>query len=329
MTPNRTSSLLVLAILLVSSAAVRGDVPSHGEVQPKIPPVDPAIQAELKPWHPFERAWDREATVVVKAGYKTHGQMCLFLPGGGNVMLSRTSFVPSAALRGKVACPTFDKHPFGLGGPQFPHNFAEGRTYLVFLKPTEASLAKLNTPDPTGAAIAALTDDEYVAVVDLSETAAEAEAGRTPATKSGTHDGFTFTPVRWDALREADDVAGLDVQEQYLSFIRAVVLKPGASAKDVRSYLGRPTVWTVKSDGFSCAYRLHHGKNEGKGTVVGEVTIEFSADLKMRKFEVGYGRCTRKTEHESSWEAVTPDEVKQLLRNGDRGDGKDGQDRKP
>jgi hypothetical protein len=138
----------------------------------------------------------------------------------------------------------------------------------------------------------ALGPDEVVAVVDLSQTEIEARDEATTAHRSGTRDGFEFSPAVWAAARDAATVT----REQHASlagFIAATLLaRPGATTAEVRAWLGAPDTEDRWSGG-RLVYRYwlsrtNYGSPVEKG-VYGQVELQM-VDGTVERGSIGYYR---------------------------------------
>jgi hypothetical protein len=277
----------------------------------KVVPSYAEIRAHLKPWHPFQKAWAEKASLVIKATYFRGKYPCVFFRNGSAAMPVRFSFEKVKVLKGDMACANVDVCIGDLDESRFPHDLASGRSYLVFLKPYPDSAALLKDPATEFTHDTQLSQDELVAIIDLSQNEAEAEAVKVPATRSGTYRGFTFTPEKWAALRAAK-VSDLEAQKRFQAFIEGVVATPAASLADVRSYLGKPDRWYRNTDGLFYEYSMSRGAKAVKGLVVGSVALRFSEDLELARCSVRYYRCLEAGARGSTWRQLSADELKQL-----------------
>ncbi len=110
----------------------------------------------------------------------------------------------------------------------------------MFLKPGKKTLQRMQDKE---VAWVRFSDDteEVVAIVDLSQSRAEAEAMSVKATRSGTYGGFQFTPEKWRWLR-ASKTVDLESQKAMIAFLTNVVLREKSTLASVRSYLATPTI---------------------------------------------------------------------------------------
>ena len=244
---------------------------------------------ELKPWHSFRKEWATEATGIVKATYQQSKGPCIFYADGSSAMPVRSTFKMKEVLKGDISCPSFDAHVAGIHEGPFPHDFVEGRTYLVFINPHELSWARLKNSKTEFTFDTALGRDEFVAIIDLSQSESEAQDMGVQATRSGTFASFTFTPKKWAALRDAESI-DLGAQKQFQSFIENVACPRAASLKDVRSYLGAPDDWYLRKDGPYYRYEMNHGAKLRKGVVSATMELSFAGDLKLARLQIKYQR---------------------------------------
>lgn len=278
---HRPICLFALAGAIVGCSLPAEDPPQSGKTHP----VNPEILAELKPWHPFKPEWAAEATVIIKATYSRKGP-CIFKADGSIAMPATDTFRRDKAFKGEVACAWFEVGLPAADGQRIPR-LVERRSYLLFLKPREPSLALLKNPKAEFTWDSELGPSELVAVVDLSQTQEEAETLQVQATEKGTLDGFTFTPEKWRALRQAKAI-DLAAQKQFQSFIEKVVAVPGASLRRVRSYLGPPDYDSWHDSGVSCDYYFQPAAQPREGDLAAVLRLRFSSDLKLERCAINY-----------------------------------------
>jgi hypothetical protein len=268
------------------------------------------IRKTLDPWHPFEETWAAEATMIFTATYKhtllPHVELA---PG----LLARPighAFTVASVLKGDVPFKEVVSPDFGLKGERFPDALVTGRKYLVLLKPSEGTLKRMQEPEAGSVRLAGLGGDEVVAIVDLSQGKAEAEAIRIQSTRSGSYQGFEFTPEKWAAIREAKKI-DLEQQKQLVPFLQNVVLAKGATLGQVRSYLGKPGYQTANAEGFTYYYDFNSGEEPQQGDISGSLTAHFTPGLALDQYEIHFTRCeiTRGT---TSWMVLSDDEHKKL-----------------
>lgn len=197
------------------------------------------VRAALPEWRTVEPSWFAGSEVWLVAGFEEDSYPCV--PRGDDlVMFTRHAFTPRRVLRGEVKARAIDVRAMDLKGGNFPRALAEGREYLVLLRPSADTRSVLADPQGMFSMATALGPDEVVAVVDLSQTETEARDEATAAHRSGTRDGFEFSPTVWAAARDAATVT----REQHAGlagFIAATLLaRPGATTAEVRAWLGAP-----------------------------------------------------------------------------------------
>ena len=320
MTTKRASRLLCLALLATAPSCSLAETGGASVTKKEAtqPQAGRELSPDLKRWHPYDPAWARDATVIVKGVYHHSSYPCVFFPDGMIARPARFTFDVGGVLRGNVACPSIDANLGGLDevpDGRFPHSFVDDRTYLLFLKPNAASSDRLKDPKARFTDDTQLARSELVAIADLSQTEQEAAAMGVPATRSATRDGFTFTPEKWAALRKEPGVKAED-HRRFTKFIRDVVATPGASLGDVRAYLGEPDSWHRNTDGVFYRYDLNrpvkHPVVGRKGQVAGSLEMSFSPELKLQRSAVSYLKCKSEDEHGDTWEELTPEELAAL-----------------
>ena len=146
----------------------------------------------------------------------------------------------AAAAPACLGCHATDA-PAALRGPGYPAMLVEGRSYLLMLAPTPELAPRLADPQGRLSMYERLDRGQIVAVVDLSQSAAERASEAVLASRSGTREGVRFDPERWAAARAAPVItaehAGL------ARFIGAELLaRPGGSVAELRAWLGAPDV---------------------------------------------------------------------------------------
>ncbi len=273
------------------------------------------IHARIKPWHTFNPDWVREASLIVQGNYRSGGYPCIFFPNGSSVMIRQSTFTELKALKGDLSRTDVDVNLSGLDERRFPHSFLNNRTYLVFLKPTPESRARIGDPQAFFTLHTQLDGEERIAIIDLSQTQDEAEAVREQATRSATHKGFDFTPEKWAAFRDLPDI-DLEGQKRFQSFIDEVVAAPESSLRQVRSYLGEPDFWYHNEDGVFYEYKLNRGAKNEAGKITGFVELGFSDRLQLSHLEIVYRQYVKDNVHGEYWQDASPPDLERLgLRN--------------
>jgi hypothetical protein len=272
-----------------------------------------AVKAVVKPWHTFKDAWVDEASVIAVADYRQSTYPCVDLGGGRLGMPIRTTFIVKQWLKGAGAVKEFDASVYGHQSGPFPHDLLRGRTYLVFMKPRPESLALLNDPKTIFRMDTAISTDEFLAVIDLTQTKEEADAENVVATKSGTADGYEFTPAKWEKLRQAKTIDFAE-QGRTIAFIEKVVLRGWPSVAEVRSYLGPPDYWYRNEDGVFYEYRLNLEVYDKPrvGAVFSQLELRFSSGGSLQGHSVTHYKYTEVRPDGQTVRELTADERREL-----------------
>lgn len=300
--------LLCPLVLLIA----HGCKPTVAPVGVETPPKGP-IEALVPAWQPFDPSWIEKSTVVFRAEVHGYNYPCEFDEEGNSRMILARGFTVLEVLKGNVQAPEVNiSQVFDPSAPVPPH-FIDGREYLVLMTPDDTTASLLANPDTVWGIYNEPHASEVVSIIDLSQSKEEAEALSIPASRSGTHEGYTFTPEGWDALRssEAND---LDAQLEALSFIRHKVLVEGASLAEVRSWLGEPDFWFASTGGFHYRYHLHAASHHSprKDMVSIRLEVDFKADLEIARWAVENLICIEVDESGDSWTYLTEEQLDEL-----------------
>ena len=269
-----------------------------------------AVKAHGKPWHEFKEEWMAQATVVAVAEYRRTQGPCIDLGNGRRGMPVVSTFVVKEWLKGAGAVKEFVAEVYGGETGPFPHCLVMGRMYMVIMKPGPESLARLKDPQLD---FRAVRNIELVAIVDLSQTKEEAEAEKIAATKSGSYEGYEFTPAKWERLRQAKKIDFAE-QGRMLKFIEKVVLADNPAVAHVRSYLGPPDHWFWNEDGLWYEYRLNLEayNNPRVGAVFSKLVLYFGSGLVLKGYSVSHCKYTEVEPNRQIIRDLTADERKQL-----------------
>jgi hypothetical protein len=269
-----------------------------------------AIKAHVKPWHELKEEWIARSTVVVVAEYHRQPGPCIDLGDGRLARPVLSAFVVKKWLKGAGAAEEFVAEVYGGEPGPFPHCLVTGRMYMVIMKPGPESLARLKDPQLD---FRPVRNIELVAIVDLSQSKEEAEAEKVTATKSGTYEGYEFTPAKWEKLRQAKKVDFAE-QGRILKFIEKVVLAGNPAVARVRSYLGTPDRWYWNEDGLWYEYRLNLEayNNPRVDAVFSELKLQFGFGLVLKGYSVRHCKYTEVKPNSQIIRDLTVDERKQL-----------------
>ncbi len=270
------------------------------------------VRGIVQPWLPLEEGWVTDATMIFRSTYRSTHLPCIRM-GSAWLMPRGAQFTVQEVLKGDVRFKSVVMEHSSQASQQRPHGLVQDRTYLVFLKPGEETLKRMRETDATWLRVFD-RGTEVVAVLDLSASKAEAEAAGVKATKSGTYDGFHFTPKKWAALRASKRI-DLEVQKKLVPFLVNVVLTKSATLVSVRSYLGPPDYYNVGQYGFDYHYDFNRGEHDADGEISGSLRVNFSPDLAMASYKIEFSRCN--VERGSgligvSWSVLSKEEHKKL-----------------
>jgi hypothetical protein len=273
----------VVVMLLIGCAPVEPEAS-----EPAAPATATSVPDELRgvvaPWHAVEPEWLQRASVWLVAEYQQSTYPCVEGPDGSLDMLQRDSLVPTRTLRGRVALASLDIDPWALRGPGFPTALTEGRSYLVLLSPTPTVAAKLADPEGHFNMHERLGRADVVALVDLSQSAAEAATGKIAASRSGTIAGDRFDPALWAAARDATTVTAAQ-HGPVARFLAAQLLREsGTALTDVRAWVGAPDVELRSAHGLTYRYWLARERYEQprEGAIYGQLELQFVDDVLRR-----------------------------------------------
>ncbi len=238
----------------------------------------------IKPWHVVEAGW-RETPVWLVTQHVT-GSSCEAGEGGEQVMYALDRFIIGHVLCGEVTAPEVTVDGPRTQGPSYPRSFAEGRHYLLFIRPGELGRRVLAEAQGTGLLHDRLGPDEVVAIVDLDASKEELAAEAVVASRSGEHAGFRFDQAAWMELRTAKEIDAAR-HRGLVAFLEQSVLLGHAPLADVRAWLGPPDRQEMyRGGGRRDIYKLARGVIEGDRDGLPYGTLELSYDDALRLHRV-------------------------------------------
>ncbi len=277
----RWGGLMIAAVLGCApglpNAAPRAEQVAQAAVvasEPALPPELQGLGVAIDP------RWVAAATSWVVADFEQSTYPCREGPDGSLDMILRDAFVVRQVLRGSVAVPEIDVDARALQGPGYPPGLTEGRRYLLMLAPTPEMAALLADPQARLSMYQRLDQTQVVAVIDLSQSAAERASEAVMASRSGTHEGVRFDPERWAAARAAPEIGA--EHAALVRFIGAQLLaRPGASVALMRAWLGAPDVLQRRADTLLYRYWLARPSYERPvaGAIYGQLELQFVGDI--------------------------------------------------
>ncbi|HEY0135318.1 MAG TPA: hypothetical protein VGB85_14640 [Nannocystis sp.] len=202
------------------------------------PELPPELRGVVAPWQRVEPDWLARASVWAVANYVEHRVHQQRGAPGHTAWILLDAFVPTSVPRGDFTAPELLIDRQALQGGEYPPFYAEGRSYLVLLRPGAETARRLADPAGRFTMYERLGPDEVVAIVDLSQSEAEARVAAIAASRSGEREGVRFDPQRWAEARDAPAITpGLHAP---VSRFLAAQLKIGMPIDEVRGWLGVP-----------------------------------------------------------------------------------------
>lgn len=271
----------------------------------------PPELAEVVPaWQRVDRALADASPIWLLTRYVPGTYPCIEGPDGSLDMLQQDRFEVERVVRGAVQAGGLDLDLFSLRGPSYPPGFAEGRRYLLLLRPGPEAQAWLADPKHLGGMASRLDADDVLAAVDLDATRDEVVAEATSASREGERDGFRFTPAVWDALRRAPQLDP-SRQTRLAAFLAAEVLRPGATLGEVRAWLGPPDDLNFgpgqrRRERYVLARPAYDAA--AQDGLYGDLELSYGPDLRLRGERLEYLRWHVRPGQTSSI-ALTPAEL--------------------
>lgn len=276
------------ATVAVSRPAARPEVV-------KVAPKGPSLDEFIKPWHVVEAAW-KDAPVWLVTQHMTSGS-CEADEGGGLVMYRLDRFIIGHVLRGEVTAREVTVDGMRTQGASYPRSFAEGRHYLLFIRPGELGERVLADPRGTGLLKDRLGPDEVLAIVDLDASEEERTAEAVVASRSGEHAGFRFDQAAWTELRTAREIDAAQ-HRGLIAFLEHSVLVGMAPLAEVRAWLGPPDRQETFNGGARRdSYVLARGVIEGRrdGLPYGTLDLWYDHSLRLGRMTLEYTKMKVKT----------------------------------
>lgn len=247
----------------------------------------PAYAEFLPDWRTVEVAW-AEAPVWLVTQY-VPGNSCESM-AGGLVMRVLDRFVIGQVLRGEVDAKEVTLAGEELRGAAYPRAFAEGRRYLLFVRPGALGRRVLAASQGSGLLEDRLGLDEVVAVVDLDARRDEVAAEAVVASKAGEHKGFRFDTETWMALRAAQELDAAQLRG-LVGFLAVEVLVGLGPLADVRAWLGPPDQQELFPSGARRdVYYLGRGVIEAKrdGEPYALLSLHYDPYLRLDRVRLEY-----------------------------------------
>jgi hypothetical protein len=283
--------------------APSGEVP---RIAAEPPPAE--LAALVEPWHAFDRTLADASPVWLLTRYRPGTYPCIEGPDGELDMLQQDRFEIEQVLRGPVVAKGVDLDLYSLRAIEAPRAFAEGRRYLLFLRPGPKAQAQLADPKALGGIDRRLGAADVAHVVDVDQSHDEARAEAVVARHVGGG-AQQFDPSMWAELRSA---AAPDPARQrpLAAFLRDRVLLRGAALAEVRGWLGAPDSQDLgpgkaRRDRYILARPAHDTPT--LGAIYGDLELRFDDRLRLRSAELEYLRWHARP-HGRSSVALTPDE---------------------
>lgn len=297
--------------LLLACAPAPPPAPERPAPEPPAPrhtTPDPLLEL-VEAWHPLDPAIADASPIWLVTRYEPGTYPCSPGPDGSLDMLVQDRFRVLQVVRGAVTAPGVDLDLHALRGRGSPRAYAEGRRYLLFLRPGPRAQAALADPAQFSGPDDRLGLDDVLGVIDLDESRAETEAEATPATRIDPR----WDPPSWDAARSA--AAPEPARQRALAAaLQAVILRPRAPLADVRSWLGPPDEQALgpgraRRDQYFLAHPAY--TTPVHGAIYGDLRLRYDAELELRGAELMYLRW-RVDPREQASVALTPEEHQAL-----------------
>lgn len=281
---------IVIAALVACAPVGRepGDAATPN-VQQKAASLPAELREVVQPWQRVAPEWLARASVWLVADYTQDSYPCVPGPDGSLDMIQRDAFAPTRVLRGEVAARSLDIDMYALQGPSYPDALAEGRSYLVLLAPTPALAARLADPRTIFAMHERIGPGQIVAVIDLSQSADDAAAETTAASRSELADGHRFDPQVWAEARAAAAITAAQ-HGPLARFLAAKLLqRPGATVVEARSWVGAPDVVLRSARGLTYRYWLARPRyaTPQADAIYGQLELQF-LDGTLRRGSLRY-----------------------------------------
>ncbi|MCY1058388.1 hypothetical protein OV142_25150 [Nannocystis sp. SCPEA4] len=307
----RAMSVLLLALAFACTPSA-GPAPGSARPTTEAPARPGTLDGLVRPWHALDPALAESAPVWLVTRYEPGTYPCVQGPDGSLDMLIQDRFTALQVVRGSVRAPGLDLDLGALRGPNFPRAYAEGRRYLLFLRPGPRGQALLADPDALGSTTDRFGADEVLAALDLDQSEAEAEAERVQASRSGELAGVRWDPAQWAALRSAA-TPDPPRQRDLATFLQAAIARPRAPLAEVRAWLGPPDSQHLRAGGRSDSYVLARPAyaQPVQDGIYGSLELDYDARLELRRVELGYLRW-RVEPHQQSSTMLSAEEHTQL-----------------
>lgn len=289
--------------LALALACTPASAPAPGSASPTTAAARPtALDDLVRPWHALDPALAEAAPVVLVTRYEPGTYPCRPGPDGSLDMLVQDRFTVISVVRGSVAAPGLDLDLHALRRPNFPRAWAEGRRYLLLLRPGPKGQSLLADPGALGGTADRFGPDEVLAAIDLDQSEAEAAAERVLAARSGELAGVRWDPTLWDALRAAPSPEPARHRE-LATFLQGSIVRPRAPLGEVRAWLGPPDSQDLRATGArSDEYILARPAyaQPVQDGIYGHLRLDYDARLELRRVELGYLRWRVEPREQSS-----------------------------
>lgn len=295
----RTRSL-VLASALACAPAPTPAPASPPAASPDPPTRPPELAGVVEPWQRVDPSVADASPVWLLARYTPGTYPCRPGPDGSLDMLQQDRFTIDRALRGDVRAPAVDLPLPELRGPEFPRGWAEGRRYVLFLRPGPKAQVQLADPQAPGGTGDRLAPGDVAGAIDLDEPRAAAEAEAVARRD---------VPDRWDALRTAA-TADPGEHRRLAELLQRELLRPRAPLAELRARLGPPDTQhlgpgAARTEQYLLARPAYDQPRHG--ALYGDLRLTYDERLELRAAELSYLRW-RVEPRTSASVALTPEE---------------------
>lgn len=307
----RAGWALVASLGCAPAGPAPGSVASERTVtEPTADPLPNELRGLVSPWHRIDPEWLTRASVWAVGSYaqrRVHQQRGR---PGYTAWILLDAFMPTKVLRGSFAAPEILLEAYALRGPAYPPNFDEQREYLVLLRPSPETATRLADPQNHFTMYERLGPDEVVAIIDLSQSAAEARTAGIVAERSGEQAGARFDPQLWAAARAAPTITAQ--QHAPVGQFLAATLKLSMTIDEARAWVGEPDeqigVGTTQIDRYWLARPEH--LTPRVGGIYGQIELRH-VDARLTQGDLRYFQWSVTPDGHSSVE-MTDEQLRPL-----------------
>ncbi len=244
------------------------------------------------------QAWWEDATVVFVGKYRTESGPCVFHDDGSSDMLLNLLLDVETVYKGQLEHKSIGFNPGATPSRALPWSMEPSRRYLVFLKTEEPLTTAL--ADPAQPPQDHLWPSHFVATVDLSATAQQAEADRKRVDTWIARQNTAWSTQAWNALRTTPSPTA-DTLDTFRHIIRRELANQNRPQKDWLTHLGPPD---AKPKPKTLRWDLNHTDrlNPSPKTVVAFIEVTFYPDGGLQTYREDFHI------HDTTWRTLTHQE---------------------